>query len=85
MVEKGLEMASVGRCRDQEKRQPRRASRPRKPGIPNLIDRLGRSTDDRLAILRDQVEPNLPKDFRDAIKAGPVFNVEDGVIWRDED
>lgn len=78
-------MASVGRSRDEENRQPRRESRTRKPETPNLIDRFGRSTDDRLAILRDQVEPNLPKDFRDAIEAGPVFNVEDGVIWRDED
>lgn len=77
-------MASVGRCRDAENPRPKRTSRPRKPGIPNLTDRFGRSTDDRLAILRDHVEPNLPKDFRDAIEAGPVFNVEDGVVWRDE-
>ena len=85
MVEKGQEMASAGRCRGEDVRQPRRSSCARKPEIPNLVDRFGRSTDDRLAILRDRVEPNLPKDFRDAIAAGPVFNVEDGVIWRDED
>ena len=78
-------MASVGRSRGEDVRQPKPASRAQKPKIPNLIDRFGRSTDDRLAILRNQVEPNLPRDFRDAIEAGPVFNVEDGVIWRDED
>ena len=48
--------------------------------IPNIIDRFGRSTADRLEILRE-AERRAPKKLRDAIASGPVLNYEAGICW----
>ena len=63
-------------------------SGPRMSSIPNIVDQYGRTTADRLAVLRGEIEVRAPTDVRDVIAecraCGAVFNYEAGIMWRDD-